>query len=329
MKKTEHEFVTALEARIIREGYETTKDDALRLYECADTRELCGAADRIRRAFCGTKSGVCSIINAKTGRCGENCAYCAQSAHWKTDCGVSPMIEPERAASLCLKALDHHVSRVSLVAAGRGIDGADFETALECFRLIKKTCGGNILPCASLGIIGYDKLRALKKAGVTRYHHNLETGKNHYAKICTTHTYDDRVRTIRDAKKAGLEICCGGIIGMGETRGDRIDMAIELRDLDVQSVPVNILTPIKGTPLEHTTPLAKDEILRTFAVFRFLMPRQTLRCAAGRKTLGDNGRDAFVSGANALISGDFLTTAGSTNAEDLAMLAELGYESAV
>lgn len=179
--------------------------------------------------------------------------------------------------------------------------------------------------CASFGIIQSRQLEQLKAAGVSRYHHNLETGKNFYKNICTTHTYEERINTIKAAKKAGLEICCGGIIGMGESKEDRLDLALAIRKLDVQSVPINILTPIPGTPLENTKPISKDEILRTIAIFRFIMPSQTIRCAAGRKKLGNNGEDAFLSGANALISGDFLTTPGSTNKEDIEMLQNLGY----
>ena len=318
-------FVQEVQEAIIHERHEVTKGEALRLYE-ADTAELCGAANHIRQCCCSPVTSVCSVINARQGGCSENCSYCAQSAHWRTSCQISPMIESDRAVGLCLRALEGQVSRISLVTSGRTVSGGDFERLLERFRAIKEQVGGKMALCASLGIISFDQLLALKEAGVGRYHHNLETSEHFFPHICTTHTWADRVSTARNAKKAGLELCCGGIIGMGEGREDRVELALAIRSLDVQSVPINVLTAIKGTPLEGTPPLSKEEILKTIAIFRFLMPRQVIRCAAGRKSLGDNGRDAFSSGANALISGDFLTVPGSSNEEDLAMLSELGYQ---
>lgn len=317
--------ISKLENKICTEKYEITKDEALMLYESSATEELCKAANRIRQACCSGKSTICSIINAKQGGCSENCRYCAQSVHWKTPCSVQNMITPEKAAQLSLRALENNVTRIALVTAGRGLQGKDFETALSCYKEILKSSSNKMAVCASFGIIQSRQLEQLKAAGVSRYHHNLETGKNFYKNICTTHTYEERINTIKAAKKAGLEICCGGIIGMGESKEDRLDLALAIRKLDVQSVPINILTPIPGTPLENTKPISKDEILRTIAIFRFIMPSQTIRCAAGRKKLGNNGEDAFLSGANALISGDFLTTPGSTNKEDIEMLQNLGY----
>ena len=319
------DFILEIEKKIINNNYAVTKEDALRLYESDSSQELFDAADRIRKLCCSTKSSVCSIINARQGACGEDCKYCAQSAHWKTSCKTIGMIAPERASELSQRALSGSVTRISLVTAGRALDGKDFETGLNCFKKMNSDCNGKMAMCASFGIIKSSRMEQLKAAGVTRYHHNLETGKNFYQNICTTHTYEDRIATIQAAKKAGLEICSGGIIGLGETRSDRIDLALAIRDLDVQSVPINILTPIPGTPFEHNEPLSTDEILRTFAVFRFIMPGQTIRCAAGRKKLGKNGEDVFKCGANALISGDFLTTPGSTNQEDIEMLKKLGY----
>ena len=318
-------FVQQIEDAIIHGGHEVTKDEALKLYD-EDSHELCQAANRIRQQCASPVTSVCSVINARQGGCSENCSYCAQSSHWSTSCQRVAMIDPDRAVELCLRALQGQVSRISLVTSGRTVSGDDFERVLESFRAIKDQVGGKMALCASLGIISFDQLLALKEVGVVRYHHNLETSEHFFPHICTSHTWRDRINTAQNAKKAGLELCCGGIIGMGEGRADRVELALAIRSLDVQSVPINVLTPIKGTPLEGTPPLCKEEILKTIAVFRFLMPRQVIRCAAGRKSLGDNGRDAFSSGANALISGDFLTVPGSSNEEDLAMLSELGYQ---
>lgn len=305
---------------VIHDGYEVSPEEAMELYQTDSSEELFSSAEKIMRACCSKKADICSIINAKQGRCSENCRYCAQSAHWKTNCVSTGMIEPEQAAKTAMAAVENHITRLSLVTAGRALSGSDFETALECYRVIRQKCGGKLKLCASLGILSQEQMNLLKKVRVTRYHHNIETSESFFPSICTTHSYQERIRTIRAAKNAGLEICCGGIIGMGESRKDRIAFAVALRNLDVQSVPINILTPIAGTPLEAVPPLSTDEILRTFAVLRFLMPSQTIRCAAGRKNLGNNGEAAFRSGANALISGNFLTTKGSSVLEDIVML---------
>ena len=318
-------FLHELENAVINENHKVTKEEAIQLYETEQASELFGAADRIRKSCCTNSSSVCSIINAKMGKCGENCKYCAQSAHWKTSCQTTSIIQPQESIKFCERALENHVSRISLVTSGRGLSGKDFEAAIENFKAIKEKLKDKIKLCASLGILSFEQMQELRLAGVERYHHNIETGKNYFANICTTHSYNDRIQTILNAKKAGLEICSGGIIGLGESREDRIDLALELRRLEVQSVPINILTPIKGTPLENAEKISQEEALRTISVFRFIMPSQTIRCAAGRKSLGNNGEDAVLTGANALISGDFLTTPGSTNDEDISMLKKLGY----
>lgn len=321
-----NEFLSRLENKVINEKYEITKEEAVRLYKTAPADELFDVANRIRKNRCGNTSSVCSIINAKSGRCSENCAYCAQSAHWKTSCATTEIIKPGKSIELCERALKNRVSRISLVTSGRGLFGKDFEVALENFRAIKEKFKDEIKLCASLGILSFEQMQELKLAGVDRYHHNIETCRNYFSRICTTHSYDERIRTIQNAKKAGLEICSGGIIGLGESREDRIDLALELRRLEVQSVPINILTPIKGTPLGNAQAISREDVLITISVFRFIMPAQTIRCAAGRKSLGKNGEPAFAAGANALISGDFLTTPGSTNDEDISMLEKFGYE---
>ena len=318
-------FLSSLEEAVIKDGFEVTKEDALTLYSYPDFENLCKSADRIRRHFCSNKSSVCSIVNAKRGGCREDCAYCAQSARHKTSCLKTDFIKSEKAVELVQRALKGKVCRVSLVSAGRSLEEPDFKSALAAVKQIKSRFGDQVALCASFGILPQEKLFALKEAGVERYHHNLESGRAYFDKLCTTHSYEERVQTVLNAKKCSLEVCSGGIIGAGEQREDRIDMALDLRRLQVQSVPVNILTPIPGTPLENALPITKEEILRTIAVFRFIMPSQTIRLAAGRKSIGDNGKDSFTSGANALISGDFLTTPGSSNEEDLAMLKTLGY----
>lgn len=316
--------ILELAESVIHDSYVVSEDDAMDLYQSDAPEELFSAAEKIVQSCCTKKAELCSIINAKQGRCPENCRYCAQSAHWKTSCTSTQMILPEDAALTAEKAAAGHITRISLVTAGRALSGKDFDTALECFRTISRKCGKKLKLCASLGILAPEQMEQLKAAGVTRYHHNIETSESFFPSICTTHTYKDRINTIRAAQNTGLEICSGGIIGMGESRKDRIEFAAAIRNLNVQSVPVNILTPIAGTPFQDIPSVSTEEILRTLAVFRFMMPSQTIRCAAGRKTIGNNGERAFRSGANALISGDFLTTTGSSTAEDIAMLKRLG-----
>ena len=316
--------ILELAESVIHDSYVVSEDDAMDLYQSDAPEELFSAAEKIVQSCCTKKAELCSIINAKQGRCPENCRYCAQSAHWKTSCTSTQMILPEDAALTAEKAAAGHITRISLVTAGRALSGKDFDTALECFRTISRKCGKKLKLCASLGILAPEQMEQLKAAGVTRYHHNIETSESFFPSICTTHTYKDRINTIRAAQNAGLEICSGGIIGMGESRKDRIEFAAAIRNLNVQSVPVNILTPIAGTPFQDIPSVSTEEILRTLAVFRFMMPSQTIRCAEGRKTIGNNGERAFRSGANALISGDFLTTSGSSTAEDIAMLKRLG-----
>lgn len=316
--------ILELAESVIHDSYVVSEDDAMDLYQSDAPEELFSAAEKIVQSCCTKKAELCSIINAKQGRCPENCRYCAQSAHWKTSCTSTQMILPEDAALTAEKAAAGHITRISLVTAGRALSGKDFDTALECFRTISRKCGKKLKLCASLGILAPEQMEQLKAAGVTRYHHNIETSESFFPSICTTHTYKDRINTIRAAQNAGLEICSGGIIGMGESRKDRIEFAAAIRNLNVQSVPVNILTPIAGTPFHDIPSVSTEEILRTLAVFRFMMPSQTIRCAAERKTIGNNGERAFRSGANALISGDFLTTTGSSTAEDIAMLKRLG-----
>ncbi|MBO4385724.1 MAG: biotin synthase BioB [Treponema sp.] len=317
-------IVQEVKEKIIDYDYKINFEEALSLYSFSDADQLFSAANEIRKTKCSGKTSVCSVINAKQGMCGEDCIYCAQSCRWKTSCKVTPLIAADEAVEKCKLALQCGVHRLSLVTAGRGLCGKDFLQILECFKEISKRCPG-LKTCASLGIISYSQMLDLKACGVVRYHHNLETSRQFFPNVCKTHSWQERMDTLLAARKAGLELCCGGIIGLGESREDRVSLAFDLLSLKPESIPLNILSPIKGTPLENAKALCKEEILRTIAVFRFILPDSTLRIAAGRKSLGENGRDAFLCGANALISGDLLTIPGSTNEDDIAMLRELGF----
>jgi biotin synthase len=299
-------------------------EEALELYSFEDEEALFQAANRIRKRFCGDSADLCSIMNAKSGRCSENCKYCAQSAHYNTGVQEYDLVSKEQALEMSKENESLGIHRFSLVTSGRGLKGKDFEDVVEIYKYINEN--SKIELCASHGILDYDQLISLKEAGIKRYHHNLETSRKFYPNICTTHSYQHRIDTILSVKKADMEVCSGGIIGMGETQEDRINMAIELRELGVNCIPVNILNPIGGTPLEEAEALSESEILRTIAVFRFILPQAHIRFAGGRSKLSDCGKKGFMSGANAALVGNLLTTVGNNVDEDKKMITELGYD---
>lgn len=304
-------------------GAAITKEQALFLYE-QPLEELCACADRIRRHFCGDGFDICTIINAKSGRCSENCRFCAQSAHHCTDAACYPLRPKEEILAQARRDRDQGILRFSIVTSGRRLSDGEVDTMCEVVRAIRQTVGIEV--CVSFGLLDEAQFRKLKEAGVSRVHNNLETSRRNFPNVCTTHTFEDKVRAIRAARAAGLSVCSGGIMGLGETAEDRIDIALSLRELGVKSVPVNLLNPIPGTPLEHSEPLTEEQLRRIVAVYRFILPSAAIRLAGGRGLLEDKGRGCFVSGANAAISGDMLTTAGITAETDMALLRQLGYE---
>lgn len=308
----------------ILKGNKITKNEALYLLNC-DIKELSENADNIRIEFCDNKINLCSIISGRGGNCSENCKFCAQSKYHNTGIEHFSFLEEDVIVEDCKKHYNAGVHRYSIVTAGKTLGGNDFKKAVGAYGRMSKECP-KIGLCASHGLLSYEQFVELKKNGVTRYHCNIETSQNYFSKICTTHSFEDKINTIRAAKKAGLEICSGGIIGMGETMEDRIDMAFTLADLEVKSIPINILNPIKKTPLENAKSLTEEEIIRTIAIFRFINPKSDIRIAAGRNKISDNGLRAFLSGANATITGDFLTTTGSTIKNDKKMFLENGFE---
>ena len=302
------------------------KEDLTFLLE-EDIDSLCRGADEIRKKCCGETVELCSIINGRSGRCGENCKFCAQSACHFAEIEEYPFLEPEVILEDCLRHEEKGVQRYSVVTAGRALSGDEMEKALRAYRSMKLNC--NIELCASHGLLSQEDFEKLREAGVTRYHANIETSRRNFPNICTTHTYDDKLEVIRRAQKAGLSVCSGGIIGMGETWEDRIDMAFSLRELGIRSIPINILQPIPGTPLEDMEPLSEEEILRTIAIFRYINPEADVRLAAGRNRMEHSGQRVFCSGANAAITGDMLTTSGNKIADDIEMLASMGFSTEV
>lgn len=309
----------------ILQGRRLSKKDDLSVLLSANLEELCEGANKIRHALCGNQVDLCSIINGRGGRCSENCKFCAQSAHHHTDCEEYGFLDRESILKGCAHAVSNGVNRYSIVTAGRTMEGEDLEKAVESYHAMHQDYPDIIL-CASHGLMKEEDLKRLKDAGVMMYHANVETSKRYFPEICTTHSYEDKLTQIQRAKNAGLDICSGGILGMGETWQDRLDMAAELAELEVSSIPINFLIPIPGTPLEGSEPLKTDDILRIVAIFRYLNPTAYIRIAAGRNYFPDGGEALFMAGANATLTGDMLTTVGNNTAQDREMLAKLGFE---
>ena len=304
-------------------GIEISKEEALSLVN-EDINELRKCAEEIREKLCGNSFNLCTIINGKSGRCSENCKYCAQSIHFKTNVKEYDILDEKTIIDSAKSNYNQGVHKFSIVTSGKRLTEDQVDKICHIYKKMHEECPIEL--CASHGLLSYEDLKKIRESGVTRYHNNLETSRNYFTKICTTHTYDEKIETIKNAKKAGLEVCSGGIIGLGESMEDRIDMAMTLREIGVNSVPVNVLNPIKGTPLENAEPLPYEEVMRTLAIYRFVLPKAEIRLAGGRGLFEDKGLMAMRSGVNAAISGDLLTTSGIKTSEDIAMLKELNYE---
>lgn len=310
-------------AQEIIEGRRINREDDLSVFITADLSELCQGADRIRKHFVGDRVDLCSIINGRSGRCPEDCKYCAQSAHYHTDCEVHDFLPEEEIIEVCRMNEREGVDRFSIVTAGKALTGEEFNKAIQAYKRMKEECDLEL--CASMGFLTKEQLHELHEAGVTSYHHNIETSRRNFPNICTTHTYEQKMETLKKVKEEGMYVCSGGIIGMGETWEDRLDMAISLSEVGADSIPINALMPIKGTPLEKERRLSEDEILRTVAIFRYINPTAEIRLAAGRALLTNDGEMAFRAGASATITGNMLTTAAcATIRSDREMLENIG-----
>jgi len=286
--------------------------------------ELLFAASEIRRHFKQNSVTTCTIVNAKSGMCGEDCAFCAQSAHHRTGAECHPLL-PAGEILKHAEAEEDISRRFSIVTAGRGLSGPDLEEVRKAVSGFKEK-GLVQEPCASLGILSEEDFLDLKKNGLTRYHHNIETSKRFYPNICTTHSYENRVATILAAKRAGLETCVGGIFGMGETWEDRIDFLYELRELDPDSVPINFLVPISGTPLENMAPIPLWDAVKIIAMARFILPEKDIKIGAGRLEIFKDAQHlVFLAGANGMIVGNLLTIKGRSPEDDLRLIDDLGF----
>lgn len=308
----------------ILSGCDLTDEEVMKLCDYAGDPLLREAAKEITSKLVDVNFDSCSIVNARSGNCPENCKWCAQSAHYSTKCTVNALITEKE----CLEAARHNkangVKRFSLVTSGRAMKGASLDMICHMLGKVKEEVG--IYTCASLGLLNREELQKLWDSGVRRYHCNLEAAPSFFGQLCTTHTIDDKIKTINAAREIGFEICSGGIIGMGEAMRQRAELAVALRSVHPHSIPVNILCPIKGTPLEQAEPIPADEILDTLSIFRMAHPKVQIRFAGGRNRLNrEQQLEALAIGVNGGVVGDLLTTIGSSVESDKMLVGESRY----
>lgn len=302
----------------------STPEQAFSLLELPDEALFAGA-DRLRRAAFGKRVSLCAIINARSGDCGMDCRFCSQSLHNQTPIAAFPLLEPVVLHRRILDLARWPVRHIGIVTSGGALQQEELEQVLDVLRQLPEAVRRRV--CTSFGRLAPDALQTLAREGVRRFHHNLETSRSFYPRICTTQRWEQRYATAQHVRAAGLSVCTGGLFGLGESWGDRIELAFSLRELGVDSVPINFLHPHPQTPLADRPPLAADEALRIIALFRHILPDTTLRICGGRpETLGDRQADIFRAGANALMTGDYLTTHGCAVEQDCALIAAAGLE---
>jgi biotin synthase len=306
------------------DGQTLNNDEAMRILRAtgSDFTYLMAGAQRLREKNFGNGIDLCSIINAKSGRCAENCAFCAQSAHHQTETPVYPLKTEEEIVAGARRAAEEGNHCYGIVTSGTGVTpGEEFDRILSAIRVIRKA--GLISPSASLGILSEEQAEALAEAGCVTYHHNLETARSFFPQICTTHAYDDDVATVRRAKQAGMQVCCGGIFGLGESLEQRVELAMTLRELDVDSVPINFLNPVPGTRLENLRQLTPMDCLRIITLFRYLLPAKRITVCGGREpNLRELQSWMFMAGASGTMVGNYLTTSGRERETDLQMFVD-------
>ena len=308
----------------VLEGGLISRNEALLLAaaDCEEASGLFEGANRIREAFRGNLIDLCSIINAKSGACPENCAYCAQSASARTDIKTYPLVGPDEVMKEAAAAKDAGAKRFCIVTSGRKPGGMELQVIARSIEGVRKA---GLLPCATLGLLSLGELKFLKGAGLNRYHHNLETSRRFFPEICQTHTFEEKLATVEAAKDAGLSLCCGGIFGLGEGWEDRVDMALQIRQSGADSVPINFLIPVAGTALGERKILPALEALKIVSLYRFLLPGKEVRVCGGRvQCLGEWGHLVFKAGADGLLIGNYLTKKGGSPEDDLRMIKEQG-----
>lgn len=315
----------ALSEQVVQSGNGIARPDAEMLINlpASATLDLLAGAQRIRSAFKAQSTFTCGIVNAKSGKCSENCSFCAQSKYHSTGAPIYPLISRDALLDRARELEDAGATRYGIVTSGMALTDKELDTVCEAATAI--TTQTAIKVCGSLGQLNEVTALRLKQAGFSSYHHNLETARSHFPEICTTHEYDEDIASVAVALKAGLRVCSGGILGLGESREQRVELACTLRDLNVPSIPMNFLTPVKGTRLEHQPVLEPFEALRAIAVYRFILPQQDILIAGGREnTLGDFQSLIPMAGANGLMIGNYLTTGGRNMTDDMHMLSSMG-----
>ena len=305
-------------------GYLINESEAKALVNSEEKEKFYKAADEIRQKFMGNKIDMCSIMNAQSGRCTEDCKWCSQSKFFKTGVDEYDLISKDKGLKMAVENRSKGVNRFSLVTSGRALHHRKVLEACDIYKEIRNQ--SDIHMCASMGLLRSPDLEALKDAGVEHYHCNIETAPSYFRNVCTTHTIEEKLRTIKEAKEAGLKICSGGIIGMGETMEQRIEMAFTLRELKVDSIPVNILNPIEGTAMQGSAKLEDEEVLTTLAIFRFINPKAQIRLAGGRNLIAHIQDKALKAGVSAALVGDYLTTIGTKIDEDKEIFTKAGFE---
>lgn len=310
-------LIKQLRERVLAGG-EVERAEALLLIEMEDRKDLLASlfesSAEVHRKFNKNGFSLCSIVSGKHGSCSEDCKFCAQSAHYEAGINPHGVMDYADILAAAKEVEKESVRRFSIVTSGKKLESAELEEVTYQYEKLSRETELNL--CASHGTLGYNEMKRIKDSGVKMYHHNLETSKRYYSEICTTHLYEERVETILSAKRAGLKVCSGGIFGMGESRADRIDMLYDLKSLGVDSIPINILDPIPGTPLEKADGIDPTEVMKTIAVYRLVLPNTEIRYGAGRNKLGELQKLGFKVGVNGMITGNYLTTTGSDMARD-------------
>lgn len=296
-----------------------TKENLLKLYNLP-LNELLNESSK----YMSNNIEFCSLINARNGKCSQNCKYCAQSSHYCTNIESYPLVEIEEVIKTAQEAKSNHVSRFAIVTSGRTPDeGRDFAIELD---MIKKINEQGLNSCASIGILNEEQAQQLAEAGLKRFHHNINTCRSYYPEVCTTHTYQDRINTCKLVKKYGMELCCGVILGMGETIEQRVEMAMELAEIEPDSIPINILMPIPETPFEnYHNKIDEENILRTIAIFKIATPKSVIRFCGGRMRLSQENQElALNTCVEGILIGNYLTTVGKEPAQDIETVKKLG-----
>ncbi|MGD8918717.1 MAG: biotin synthase BioB [Nitrosopumilaceae archaeon] len=320
------EFIKECQENVLS-GIGISSEDAAKLFDVPDEniQELAKAANQITREFNGHKVDVEQLNNIKKNACSEDCSFCGQSAFFDTGIESYQLPSADEVVERAQKAKDEGAESYCLVAAWREPSPKDFDKVCKIIQNVNDKVGISI-EC-SLGFLTEEQAKKLKELHVKRYNHNLETAKSKFAEICTTHTYEDRMKTLQIAREAGLELCTGGIIGLGETRKQRLELTLELAVIYPEEVTINMLVPVPGTPLELQTPLEKSEIIRMFSVIRFLLPESVIKISGGRETnLEDSGEELLQSGANGIITSGYLTMGGNEAEKDIKMIKKIGLE---